>query len=264
MEKVDGERPLAELCLPGTHDTMTATCDHPFYRTQSLSLMEQLEAGVRYVDLRLKRNLFAAHREWQSNITGSEIFDEMTGFLREHPSEVIIARVQNANERKDDFMKYGRAMLDLVANYQEFFPEWESDRQPWGSVGDYRGKIVAFECAPEQYGFTQIGGHFWAQAWHNNPTLLIQDLWEGPDLEEKWSAIREAMGTDTDERLVLNHVSATLGELGNPLGYAQELNPRVAELFKEKQGEDLSLRGVQIFDFVTPELARATVEMNLR
>lgn len=48
---------------------MTSACTHPYYRTQALSLGEQLDVGVRYLDLRLTRTMVAAHREWVSGTT---------------------------------------------------------------------------------------------------------------------------------------------------------------------------------------------------
>ena len=37
------ERYISELLIPGTHDTMTADCQQRYYKTQTLSLEEQLE-----------------------------------------------------------------------------------------------------------------------------------------------------------------------------------------------------------------------------
>ncbi|MFC2623127.1 MAG: hypothetical protein ACFN0W_00725 [Propionibacterium acidifaciens] len=54
---------------------MTSACTHPYYRTQALSLGEQLDVGVRYLDLRLTRTMVAAHREWVSGTTAERILD---------------------------------------------------------------------------------------------------------------------------------------------------------------------------------------------
>lgn len=70
MSGIPDERYLCEINLPGTHDSATAYCKnstgnavklfgHPVFntgeyaKTQSLTLSEQLNAGVRYLDLRL-------------------------------------------------------------------------------------------------------------------------------------------------------------------------------------------------------------------
>lgn len=56
MSKVDV--PLKQLVVPGTHDSATGTIGRfkPFSaagRTQSLSIMEQMQAGARYLDIRV-------------------------------------------------------------------------------------------------------------------------------------------------------------------------------------------------------------------
>ena len=48
---------ITKLLLPGTHDTMTASCPERHYHTQIMSLEEQLMAGVRFLDLRLRREM---------------------------------------------------------------------------------------------------------------------------------------------------------------------------------------------------------------
>lgn len=61
-------------------------------------------------DMRIRREMIAAHREWHSNITMNEIMSTLKDFLEKYPSEVIIMRVQNANELKDDYPEYGIAL----------------------------------------------------------------------------------------------------------------------------------------------------------
>ena len=54
MSRIDDDVALDCLAVPGTHDTMTHRCDG-YTTTQSLSLVEQLDCGVRFVDIRLRR-----------------------------------------------------------------------------------------------------------------------------------------------------------------------------------------------------------------
>ena len=95
LKNIDDNKSITELCIPGTHDAMTATCDHVYYKTQHLSLEEQLNIGVRFFDLRITRNLVAAHREWISDITAKTIFDQLVQFLEKNPSEFVLVRIQN-------------------------------------------------------------------------------------------------------------------------------------------------------------------------
>lgn len=263
MATLSEDTPLAGLVLPGTHDTMTAACTHPYYRTQTLDLSAQLDLGVRFLDLRLRHRpgepMVAAHREWISTTTGEQILTTLERFLREHPEETVIARFQNANENKDDFPAYGADLLALVREHLDLFwlPPAPADQatasQYWPTLGQVRGKVVALECAPAEFNLLYVDGTRWATAWHDNPAIALQDDWDGPHPVNKLRQITDLYTTTgMDGILRLNHVSATNGELGNPLAYAEILNPRINTLVRRAAG-----RGVLIVDFATPDLVDA-------
>ncbi|QQM66627.1 PI-PLC domain-containing protein [Actinomyces weissii] len=252
--------PLCALTVPGTHDTMTSTCTHPYYRTQDLSLADQLAAGVRFLDLRLRRTMVAAHREWVSDVTAVSILATLRKHLRDHPRDFILARFQNANEAKDDFPAYGPALQALIRPNLDLFwvPEHASGRTLWPTVGQVRGKVVAFECSPPQLGLAVLDGQPWAAPWHQNPGILLQDDWDGPPVGSKLAQVRSLyQHTGDADRLVLNHVSATNGSLGTPGAYAERLNPQVRKLVSQEPG-----RGVLIFDFIDAGTIQAVWQAN--
>ncbi|CED90134.1 hypothetical protein [Actinomyces succiniciruminis] len=249
------DTPLCALTIPGTHDTMTSACTHPYYRTQDLGLAEQIGCGVRYLDLRLRRSMVAAHREWISDISAESILQTLREHLTAHPRDFFLARIQNANEAKDDFEAYGNALTALIAKNRDLFwtPEQAGGGTVWPALGSIRGKVVAFECAPAQFGLTAVGDRPWAVPWHDNRRILLQDDWDGPEPAAKLSRIeRLYTHRGDDDCLLLNHVSATNGRLGTPIAYAQRTNPQVLRLLRQAHG-----RGVLIFDFVDSELVDA-------
>ncbi|BAW92986.1 hypothetical protein CHIBA101_1121 [Actinomyces sp. Chiba101] len=258
--------PLCSLVIPGTHDTMTSACAHPYYRTQSLSLTEQLEQGARFLDIRLRSSMVAAHREWISDITAESILETLRGHLGRNPRDVILVRFQNANEAKDDFVEYGRALLPLIEADRDLFwtppPPARDGATRWPLLGEARGRVVAFECAPTEFGLTRVHGEPWAVPWHGNPGIALQDDWDGPALRSKLSQVVELhrRGGRTGQ-LVLNHVSATNGEPGIPRAYAERLNPEVLTMLRER---DIRGRGVLIFDFIDSELIDAAWRATLR
>lgn len=254
--------PLCSLVIPGTHDTMTSACEHPYYRTQKLSLTEQLERGARFLDIRLRASMVAAHREWISDITAESILGALRDHLERNPGDVVLVRFQNANEAKDDFVEYGDALLSLIEAHRDLFwtPSARDGATLWPTLGEARGKVIAFECAPEEFGLTSLHGEPWAVPWHGNPGIALQDDWDGPTARGKLSQIVELYRRDGDPgALVLNHVSATNGDLGNPRAYADRLNPQVLAMMEEGRG-----RGVLIFDFIDPEIIDAAWRASLR
>ncbi|MDA3979201.1 phospholipase, partial [Gallibacterium sp. AGMB14963] len=222
------ETQINRLFIPGTHDTMTASCQQRYYKTQTLTLLEQLQCGVRFLDLRLRKEMVAAHREWVSEISAEMIFDTLLAFLSQHPSEFIFVRIQNANEAKDDFMQYQMALHDKLSRYQSSFYHWQTEEQEFvfPSIAQVAGKLVAFECSPPQFKSHWYQQRQWALPWHENKWITLQDNWDGPMLNDKFGQIKQNViqSREIKEKLYLNHISATNGELGYPDAYAKILN----------------------------------------
>jgi len=265
LKDVSDEKSIAELCIPGTHDTMTAPCDDIYYKTQHLSLAEQLDIGVRYFDLRITRDLVAAHREWISDITAHTIFDQLVTFLAENPSEFIIIRLQNANENKDDFELYKPIIQQFLTPYLEHFYKPEQGREQasvWPLVKEARGKIIALESSEPSLEVSVINGQRWAFDWHENNNIVLQDNWNGPEQEVKIKDIQDLLlpSENQDKKLILNHVSATNGNLANPIGYADAINPVIEKTLDEiKSNTGI---GVLIYDFVHHDLSEKSIKAN--
>jgi len=104
-----------------------------------------------------------------------------------------------------------------------------------------------------------------AYRWHDNPAIELQDLWDGPAVEDKIAAITALIRPvdGSDHRLRLNHASATNGEPGNPLRWARIVNPRVADALDSRAARaERPIPGVLIYDFVTADLAARTISLN--
>ncbi|XP_067401832.1 PI-PLC X domain-containing protein 1 [Emydura macquarii macquarii] len=121
--------PLHNLSLPGSHDTMTYCLDkksaisvneskllqwidkcmpcliHPIImkwsKTQELNVLEQLDAGIRYLDFRIAHkpddpsmNLYFVHMVYTTAVV-EDILWEILKWLQTHPREVIILACRN-------------------------------------------------------------------------------------------------------------------------------------------------------------------------
>ena len=260
MNMISDDISICDLLIPGTHDTMTATCNQRYYKTQNLSLEEQLQCGIRFFDMRIRREMIAAHREWHSNITMNKIMNILKAFLEKYPSEAIIMRVQNANEFKDDYPEYGRALKNELVKFMPLFYKWDSRVSKFPYLGLIRGKIIALECSPIKYKFYEINNNIWAQTWHDNKFIELQDLWDGPSIEEKKQAIKNNIILKVPNKLFLNHISATNGKLGYPDSYAKVLNPYISSIYNKIEYKN----GIQIMDFINEELSKQCVDCNFQ
>lgn len=277
LNMVDSTRSICELVIPGTHDTMTRDCHDNYYKTQNLALQEQLEIGVRFLDIRLTKEMVAAHREWVSTISAQTIIDTVSTFLTHNPTEFVLMRIQNTNEEKNDFLEYKHALHSVIKeNRFHFLMPIETNykqetRYRWPTIAEAKGKIVAIECAPMDFQIPWIDGKRWAYSWHQNAQIRLQDDWGGPEIKDKMQAIKEllyypALGNDEESiKLYLNHISATNGILANPVGYAKILNPQTEKLMDKTVvcAEQRSLsKGVMIIDFIDVIFAEKVIALN--
>ena len=91
---------LSQLSLPGTHDTMARGCDD-WATCQDVPLADQLQAGIRVLDIRCKNEYSRASGHYFSLYHGfycylgtfDEVADECKAFLTAHPGETVVMRI---------------------------------------------------------------------------------------------------------------------------------------------------------------------------
>ncbi|PNJ90375.1 PLCXD1 isoform 6, partial [Pongo abelii] len=132
--------PLHHLSIPGSHDTMTyclnkkSPISHEESRllqllnkafpcitrpvvlkwsvTQALDVTEQLDAGVRYLDLRIahmlegsEKNLHFVHMVYTTALV-EDTLTEISEWLEQHPREVVILACRNFEGLSEDLHEY--------------------------------------------------------------------------------------------------------------------------------------------------------------
>ncbi|MBU6392790.1 MAG: hypothetical protein KGQ83_11200 [Planctomycetes bacterium] len=118
MSKISDSKSIAEIIIPGTHDTAARMSSPAFYlpaQTQSTTTDEQLNYGIRFLDVRAK----AEPVIYQSKVVGAklipyhgiiregddikDILDACQSFLRDNPTETIIMSLKNEESGDDLF-----------------------------------------------------------------------------------------------------------------------------------------------------------------
>ena len=153
----DGTK-VCKLSIPGTHDTMTGM---GFYQpglkyvfdmtaiSHVSTLEEQLNCGIRFFDIRpvvstdtiaKKKILRLTHGISELNVTLEQTIDWLQAYLKAHPSEFFIAKLQfdNGFEDQKDLFYLLDQVLDLPKYKGLFFENWRPDI----TVGEMRGKIL--------------------------------------------------------------------------------------------------------------------------
>jgi len=146
MAGVDGEKYLYELSIPGTHDS--GALYEEFYdisKCQVLTIPEQLNAGVRYLDIRCRHfnDAFAIHHGiYYQNQNFNDVLESVTSFLRANPSETVVMLV------KPEYKAEGNTRT-FAETFKAYQTEWETRYPNIWYVGttvpklvDVRGRIV--------------------------------------------------------------------------------------------------------------------------
>ena len=98
MSKLPDNLKVADLSIPGTHDSGTFKISIASgARTQNWTIRGQLDAGMRFLDLRAhpSGNTFKVyHGDFYMDVTFDEVMGDIKAFLAAHPREGIIIQLQ--------------------------------------------------------------------------------------------------------------------------------------------------------------------------
>lgn len=151
MSNLKDETPLAALSIPGTHNSPTHYAALPSVRCQAVSVKDQLNNGIRFLDIRVQpqdpnnlaaEGLILVHSAFPVSLTGNKYFrtlvNHLNKFLDENPTETVIISLKREG--------VGRAtdqQLSQILNhhYTQDSARWfTGNRIP--ALGEVRGKIV--------------------------------------------------------------------------------------------------------------------------
>ncbi|RYD20361.1 MAG: phosphatidylinositol-specific phospholipase C domain-containing protein [Verrucomicrobiaceae bacterium] len=191
MNSVDGARRLSDLSIPGTHDSGarfepvggTAKC-------QDLTLGDQLNAGVRFLDIRCRHidNGFTIHHgQVYQNINFGDVLNATIGFLNANPSETVIMSVKEEHTPSNNTRSFEATFDSYVAQNPS---KWLLG-SGIPTLTESRGKIVLFR----RFGASGTPKGIDASNWPDNTsfstggTLRVQDIYNVPNNDNKWNSI---------------------------------------------------------------------------
>jgi len=248
MRDIPDNTRLSQMTIPGTHDSCSlfGIC---CARTQTWSLVEQMRAGLRYFDIRLRR-INDTLRAYHGFVDQKETFDHILvyafDFLEKNPSETIIMEIiseydpENSKKSfKDLYEEYTQSYQDKIVSYQN------KDI----TLGEIRGKLFVVKVFE---GSTS-----------NIPNFLIQNSWSVNFrwyMNKKKRKIKENFHralSMNDNRIFLNYLSASSD-------YAM-MTPYTAA----KQCNEIAMRyhgrlGVVLADYPGEDLINHLIQQNFR
>jgi 1-phosphatidylinositol phosphodiesterase len=271
MATLPDDKQLSELSIPGTHES--AALFEPIAGTakcQTLTLAQQLEAGVRYFDIRCRHfeDGFAIyHGPIDEQQTFGQVLDTFSAFLDDHPTETVIMSIKE------------ESLADsMTLTFEQMFQTYVAlDPDRWylaGAVpalGDVRGKIVLLRRFTADASPLGID----ATAWPDNMTfsittpdasLRVQDAFQVTSNDAKWMAIADLLAEARDagaSPLFLNYTSGFQSRSGlpNTPSVAIEINPDLDRFLADPTNASAHL-GVLAMDLVTENRVKAVFSTN--
>ena len=114
MKALPDDMPLTEVTLPGTHDSATEYVQLAFFsKCQALDIRGQLEAGYRYLDIRLSdgegmplmhgfTNCTVNGWPWAKTLYLESVLENCYAFLEENPTETVLFCVKHEHGDASD------------------------------------------------------------------------------------------------------------------------------------------------------------------
>jgi 1-phosphatidylinositol phosphodiesterase len=263
MKQIDGNTPINKLSIPGTHDTLTyalssiGTLLKRFTQTQDIDLIDQLNCGARYLDIRCDEHLQGCHGSIGCQNNMWEVFSWVKDFLAANPDETIVMRFKYDGDANDE--EYKKNIEKIFNEYCGIM--WKNNlSKGFPLLNDVRGKIVILDSLNGYY----VSKRGYGYVFGDKKFFDLQDDYSGPDEDEKFDEIRKYIDLPYDpDKMKINHVSATgktAGFLGwSPKKYAEYENPRVVKYIAEK---GKCVTGLLIFDFIDQDISRSVILTN--
>ncbi|KAG9355259.1 hypothetical protein JZ751_000097 [Albula glossodonta] len=251
MASIPDSRPLSEVTLPGTHNTM-AFYGGSLTECQSWPLDLQLQAGVRFLDVRVrhsKGNLTIHHGVVYQRAHFGEVLEGVVRFLQDHPTETVLMRLKEEFSETHDI--YG-AVVNYIHQHAHWDLLWHSRLTP--TVGQVRGKLIVLQ----DFSGPDLGMRY--------GSLDIADDWRVPTLlhvSEKWQSVHNhlnAAAAGNKARLYLTFASGA-GIFAYPNAVAQRINARLHKYLSDRAG--LAKRfGIITMDFPAAPLIKMIIDFN--
>jgi len=252
MSKLPDSLKLAQLSIPGTHDSGARFdgLSFGFAKCQCWSISDQLAAGVRFLDIRcrhLKNEFHIYHGVVDQKLAFESVVQDCQEFLEKHPSECIVMAIKQESTPQQNSRSFPETFDATIESEAAIW--WRGSKVP--TLKDVRGKIVLIDRVGS------LGGLPWK-------ILKKQDRYTAP-VDEKREFIRkqfEATAADRQGRWWhLNYCSGTVpAKLLTPRRYAALMNDYTLRLIQEfPDGQHL---GTVIMDFPSEAIIGRIADAN--
>ncbi|WP_426992939.1 phosphatidylinositol-specific phospholipase C [Methylomonas sp. CM2] len=200
---------LSELSLPGTHDSMARYGDDDI-QTQSMSVADQLNSGIRVLDIRCwhkNDNLIISRAGVTQNATYQDVLNAVDDFLAANPSETVIMRVTEDVVGVNNTRSFSDTYNYIVGKFPGLFLDLQGTTNP--TLGEMRGKAVLLQ----NYSGSPIGINY-SEIYKQGTVQDNYKLKTNWDLYGKWEQVKAhfmAASTGDANKIYINFLDGGNG-----------------------------------------------------
>ncbi|XP_050403001.2 1-phosphatidylinositol phosphodiesterase [Patella vulgata] len=260
ISRIPNSRAISDMSIPGTHNTVSFF-GGPYAQCQTLPLLEQYKAGIRFVDIRCRHianELPIYHGIMYQNIDLYGVINDTVQFLNQNPEELILMRIREESAPRDSTQSMTTSIRNCINSYpQHRF--WHS--VTWPTLGQARGKIIILQ---------QFDTHHYI--WVPYRSMNIEDHWNVRALSRrhllaKWRHVKTHLkrisgGTD-DNRVHLAYTSGS-SFMAFPYAVAMRQNRNLWKFFRQEESRHCARYGIIGMDFPGDVLINQIIEKNFR
>ena len=114
-------------------------------KCQNLTLLEQLQAGIRFIDIRCRhfKDTFELHHGVESlGMDFTYVLDTCRDFLRDHGEECIIMSVKREHQSEGNQKTFQQVLADYIQTYSNVLAWYRGNTIP--ELDAVKGKVVLF------------------------------------------------------------------------------------------------------------------------
>ena len=250
MSHLDDNVSIRNINMPGSHDTMALYSIADLAgQCQSLSLHDQLNLGVRFLDIRLKEDhdkLKSVHGFIDQKVSFETITRTIEEFIEKNPSEFIIMSVKEEAESSNSEISFENSLKSYL-NKDIYLKDTELPNK----LGDVRGKVMLLS----RYENSTIGVPAY-DGWKDSVSftlpndIYVQDTYQITSAEQKQDEIVKCFN-EAGHALKINFLSAYRTDTFPPsyaVSAAEDINPWINEEINKYND-----RNIVLYDFVTEE-----------
>lgn len=270
MGYINGATKLTEITIPGSHDSgaKNAGIASTWAQTQSLNISSQLNAGVRFLDMRLEYdgavdgNIKVVHSSIDlmaddgGYLTLKACINDVYNFLNNHPTETVIMCMKE-DDGSNESKIVSQINSFIYANPNKWYV---SSGTP--SLDQARGKIILATRMSTLSGiYFNWGdqGSDGGYVYDSYKRLYIQDRYN-MGTSNKWNnAVQPLLDFyKPDGYWSINFLSTTGGNINGVSSNANVMN----QLFNDYTARNNKCYGIIMFDYVSDGLCRKAYKCN--